>query len=413
MPLETTYLTFSISPKYFFLQILYDILFKATSVNDVGSMCSNMNVTCNVNAKTTNVLDNFNYCKDFVNMETDAFMVASALQYFDIDSVDSPTEHFIPPHMSHASLPDKRLWLHRHTKAILKKFVMNDFEKQHEDLQQGILTANVTRAQEPYTCSICHKVYRYKKARNNHESLKHGVVTPEQNSTPSLDTGSPSSPEQDQDSRYNYACTRMSLGLFIRNFDDAVKEGDGQRIVRCWKFLMLIFKANGHPKYALAAFQMQANIVALLTQQEAHQLIWNRTVNNKGGIGKNISMDLKLENINNFTKELLKNLGPNITEKAADRSSKAMKAVDDILKSVDECLCISKPKGHHKVQKREKDFKVIVTELHAKAKVFACNPIPQRQYQDFPNFSRNILNKLNYTKLNNWITQHKKALSTH
>ena len=175
---------------------------------------------------------------------------------------------------------------------------------------------------------------------------------------------------------------------------------------------MLIFKAHGHPKYALAAFQMQANILALLTPREAHQLIWNRTVNNNGGRGRNISLDLKLEQINHFTKELLKNLGPNISEAAANRSSKAVKNVGEILESLDKSLSITKPSGHHKVKKREKDFAAILRQLHEKAKVFTCDPSnPERQYQEFPNFLRDILKKINYSKLNNWITEQKKLLS--
>ena len=43
------------------------------------------------------------------------------------------------------------------------------------------------------------------------------------------------------DARFNYACT--SLGMLLFNFDDAVKEGDSERLLRCWKFMMLIFKA--------------------------------------------------------------------------------------------------------------------------------------------------------------------------
>ena len=62
------------------LQILYDIHHKGTSGNDIGIMFSNMNVISIVNAKTSNVLDNFNSCKEYVNMETDAFIVAAALK---------------------------------------------------------------------------------------------------------------------------------------------------------------------------------------------------------------------------------------------------------------------------------------------------------------------------------------------
>lgn len=386
-------------------------MFKSTSINDVGSMCSNMNVTCNVNAKTTNVLDNFNYCKDFVNMETDAFIAAAALHYFNVESIDSSADEFIPPHIQSASLSEKRLWLHKHTKAILEKYVMNDLDEQHEILRKCVTAANDRRKQE-LKCSICEKIYRYPKALSNHEMQKHGIDTDRTEKQASFTFNGQGPVPAKQDTRYNYACTRLSFGLFIRNFDDAVKEGDGLRVVRCWKFLMLIFKAHGHSKYALAAFQIQANIHALLSPREAHQLIWNRTVNNNGGKGKNISLDLKLEKINNFTKELLKNLGPNITEAAANRSSKAVRNAGEILQSLDESLAITKPSGHHKVKKREKDFAVILRQLHKKEKVFTCDPGNlERQYQDFPNFSKNILKKLNYSKLNSWITEQKKLLS--
>ena len=120
--------------------------------------------------------------------------------------------------------------------------------------------------------------------------------------------------------RFNYACSRLSFGLFIANFDDAVKEGDGERILCCWKFSLLIFKAFNHNKYALASLLLQAGIKAMLTPRQAHCLTWNRTVNSRGGNGKNISLDLRLEHLNNLTKGLLKNLGPNIrSERCASR----------------------------------------------------------------------------------------------
>ena len=56
-----------------------------------------------------------------------------------------------------------------------------------------------------------------------------------------------------------------------RNFSDASKEGDGDGLVRCWKFLMLHFKANGHTKYAVEAFNLQAQIYATLSPQMSHR----------------------------------------------------------------------------------------------------------------------------------------------
>ena len=82
---------------------------------------------------------------------------------------------------------------------------------------------------------------------------------------------------------------------------------------------MVIYRAFNHNKYVLAALHPQADIMAMLTPREAESLVWNRTVNIKGGAGKNISMDLRMEHLINLIKECLKHLGPNITESAATR----------------------------------------------------------------------------------------------
>ena len=44
--------------------------------------------------------------------------------------------------------------------------------------------------------------------------------------------------------------------------------------------------------------------------------MWNRGVNNRGGHGNNIPANLEVEHSNKFIKAAIKNLGPDITEKA-------------------------------------------------------------------------------------------------
>ena len=122
-----------------------------------------------------------------------------------------------------------------------------------------------------------------------------------------------------RDDRYQNATLRLSMGFLLRNFDSAVKEGDGKRITCCWQFAMLIYRAFNHNKYALAALHLSADIMAMLTPREAESLVCNRTVNTKGGAGKNISVDLRMEHLINLIKECLNHLGRNITESAATR----------------------------------------------------------------------------------------------
>ena len=107
------------------------LFFNSYSVCDVGTMCSNMNVTNQVNAKTSNVLDSLNYCKNYVKLETDAFIVAATMKHFEITSLEDPVDQFIPASILQGTRSTRRLWLHEQVKAILKKYVMDGQEQFH------------------------------------------------------------------------------------------------------------------------------------------------------------------------------------------------------------------------------------------------------------------------------------------
>ena len=82
-----------------------------------------------------------------------------------------------------------------------------------------------------------------------------------------------------------YASVLLTLGLFLKKFIDAVREGDGDRICMCWSFLLLIFKATGRKNYAIEAFKLltQLNyILYMLSPRMAAQLKWSRTINVHG-----------------------------------------------------------------------------------------------------------------------------------
>ena len=62
------------------------------------------------------------------------------------------------------------------------------------------------------------------------------------------------------DGLFHYACAVLNDGLLLLEFRDAIHEGDGERIVRCWKLLMLYFRVAGHTKYVLEAFTFLAMV---------------------------------------------------------------------------------------------------------------------------------------------------------
>ena len=59
---------------------------------------------------------------------------------------------------------------------------------------------------------------------------------------------------QGEGTTYDYASEVLILGLFIMNFKDAVREGDGEHILVLWKYMMLLFKATQRKNYAIEAF---------------------------------------------------------------------------------------------------------------------------------------------------------------
>ena len=101
----------------------------------------------------------------------------------------------------------------------------------------------------------------------------------------------------------------------------------------------------------------------MLTPQQAHSIVWNRTVNNRGTPGYNISLDLRMEHIVHLLKEMISNLGVNLTPKASLRCSKAVWPVEQMLKAIDNELGCQSPYGKHTVSHSEKNFELIVQEL--------------------------------------------------
>ena len=88
------------------------------------------------------------------------------------------------------------------------------------------------------------------------------------------------------DGVYEYACETLGLGLLLLEFNDSIREGDGDRILRCWRYFMVLFKATSHKNYAIEAFVLLAHEKFLQSPRFALQLKWSRTINTHGKPGK-------------------------------------------------------------------------------------------------------------------------------
>ena len=85
---------------------------------------------------------------------------------------------------------------------------------------------------------------------------------------------SPTPKHSDFDHILEYAKETLSLGLLFLEFKDAVKEGDGTRVLRCWKYFLLLFHASGHSNYGLEALYFLTQYNFVLPPRLAEQMIW-------------------------------------------------------------------------------------------------------------------------------------------
>ena len=92
----------------------------------------------------------------------------------------------------------------------------------------------------------------------------------------------------------SYANEVMTLGLIWLNFYDAAKEG---RVLRIWKYLMVIFRVTNHRNYAKGAALLLMNYHFLSSERIAAQMATSRFINTKGTEGCNMPCDLYLEHL--------------------------------------------------------------------------------------------------------------------
>ena len=197
------------------------------------------------------------------------------------------------------------------------------------------------------------------------------------------------------------------MDIFSSYFLDAIKEGDGDRLLRQYKYFLLYCRADrsGSTKYALECLYQFFQVYALMSPRDSERLVWNRSVNNHGHKVCNIPLDESTEHSNNFLKQGIKDLGPNVSEEAVSRLCKAETSTRLILESTDRSLDRA---SRHSHVNTEKDLEELIKNV-VRLDVFSERE--GRKYGHFANFRRNRLENLDTSSLYQWINKHKKNIA--
>ena len=348
-----------------------------------------------------------NACRRFFQLEVEARIIAAALSILGMKKMDD--EKPIRNMFEGTSTTDnKKSYLHHISSLVVDKFVVD--QKRNTDVEQSLLSMQEDQDQQPdvygrFPCRFpgCSKTFAHHgKLRKDHEA-KHNPLAP----VPGSDAHILKSTSLEDDDMFSYQRALLDYGLLILNFFDAISEGDGERVIRCWKFFLMYLKHQGANKYSLEALYLMFQINAMLSPQAAHRLIWNRFIKNKQGIGGNIPLDLQLEFYNKLVKDAIKKLGPHASKKSLDRICHSLGITSTLMKSYDSNMSVFNRAGKHVKKSTENDLKKIVQELVVN-NAFTCTP--GRRYKFYSHMKPSILIGFDMQKMFSWISNHKKLM---
>ena len=198
---------------------------------------------------------------------------------------------------------------------------------------------------------------------------------------------------------YNYAKVLCHYGSLAIEFVDAWEEGDGDRILRCWKVFMLHFYSKGRVKYSWEALRLQIQL-ASLPQRLATQLKWNRFINTHGGLGRNIPCDLHNEHINKLFKEIINNMGANLTDESMHRAARAVTTLHQARSNFDKHSGVPMTTSAHATRPDNNDVLRVASVV---CKEESLEVKQGRHHSSFNNIAMNPLSQLKKESLQTWI----------
>ena len=258
----------------------------------------------------------FYACEELLDKYLKSLTLAAALDFFGMDSVTShPTKN---THNKELQTNEE------YVQDVLGKMVKS-YAIQHEP--------DIVAVESVRKCPQCTKTYKTKRGLRKHVADKHPEFQDK---------------EIEADATISDYCrTAMGMILLAHDFADARRCGDGGRIIRLYKFLILHFKAAGKTKYAYHALRLQAQVQCLLSAKLSHVLTWNRFVNNKGGAQCNVEVDRENEHRNKVIKQETRGFHGKLSDQAIKRVGEAAQKLDKILVQVDKAAATKKPSGKH------------------------------------------------------------------
>ena len=376
-PINITFLAQCI---FSLIQVVWKLLYKTSSASDHGTLYQIRNLIQRRNVGKKPKKD-FNAHDSFFNLVTTSHILAAAIEILGMDNLDdTPCELLVPKDIHTLPKPDRRAIFDHICHVIVHSYV-----DLHHSVEVRVQESVIDSSKSEDSCIESEKDTRQDEEEDEEDEADESDGEEDEDKDdseededeegegecPATSANSNKGDCSQEDNIQAYAKEVMTLGLLYAEFSDGIREGDGIRVTRCWKFLMLIFKAAQRKNYSCEAFALLAQMNFILSPRLSQQLKWSRFINTRGGKGHNIPCDLHMEHLNRVLKDGIKGLGANKTEKAITRLGKCISSFDQILSNFDESLKVHHSADFHTVASLEKDITLVVNELTKRVQPFS------------------------------------------
>ena len=190
------------------------------------------------------------------------------------------------------------------------------------------------------TCQQCSKVHKSAARLKAHQARKHPA---------------PLEHSPNTDEVHQHAQLLLRVLLLKKHLDDAISYGDGQSLVSCVKHMYLYFRCNNNYKYALACFELLAELKYFVSEKVATSLIQDRFVNMRGASDSNYPADLLVEHSNKVFKNNFYMFRGEPTQQLLNRMSKSQTMTSEILDNFQKEFATARFVGQHKVNQEKYD----------------------------------------------------------
>ena len=384
---------------------MWERLYKPGSSKEGGTLMQLRNLINRRNVgEGKKITSHVNQIEDFLELVITCHLVAAAMHFFSMSNTcDEPHSNGFPSNVREMEQYHRKKMLFDKLGRIIDEYVVPrefNVEKQKPATTQSN-TANPHLARILIEHQYCSVPVQCKQRRQRRLPASVTSAADRSRASQAVKKAAP-------DGVFNYASAVLNDGLLLLEFKDAIREGDGNRIIRCWKMLLLYYRSAGHTNYQKEAFQLLAEVHAAASPKIASQMTWGRVVNLRGGFGHNIPADLHMEHLNRTVKDYVANAGANVGESSFVQCGKSLSGIMAVCDAFDTSSGVSPMSQAHSRPNVATDEEKVIKELTESSSVF--DYIPGRVHKTFQSIQPNVVPNMDKQALVIYIKEQLKAL---